>query len=507
MTDLTRLTAAELAAKIHSREVSAVEVAKAHLDRVAAVDGAVHAFLHVDTAGALAAAEAVDKSIAAGEAPASPLAGVPLALKDVLTTKGVPTTCGSKMLEGWIPPYDATVTRRLREAGVVILGKTNMDEFAMGSSTENSAYGPTRNPWDLDRIPGGSGGGSSASLAAFEAPLAIGTDTGGSIRQPGAVTGTVGVKPTYGGVSRYGLVAFSSSLDQAGPCARTVLDAALLHEVIAGHDPLDSTSLNVPVPPVVAAARQGATGDLSGLRIGVVSEFSGDGYQPGVLRSFEAAVATLEKLGAEVVEVSCPNFTYALPAYYLIAPSECSSNLARFDAMRYGLRVGGDDPSLDAEQVMSLTREAGFGAEVKRRVILGTYALSAGYYDAYYGSAQKVRTLISRDFSTAFEQVDVLISPTTPTTAFRIGERTADPMQMYLADLCTIPANLAGNAAMSVPSGLSDEDGLPVGLQIMAPALADERMYRVAAAYEVARNDAEGGAQIHRVPDLAAGVR
>ncbi|MCO1580894.1 Asp-tRNA(Asn)/Glu-tRNA(Gln) amidotransferase subunit GatA [Crossiella sp. SN42] len=507
MTDLTRLTAAELAGKIHSREVSAVEVAKAHLDRVAAVDGAVHAFLHVDSEGALAAAEAVDKSIAAGEAPASPLAGVPLALKDVLTTKGVPTTCGSKMLEGWIPPYDATVTRRLREAGVVILGKTNMDEFAMGSSTENSAYGPTHNPWDLDRIPGGSGGGSSAALAAFQAPLAIGTDTGGSIRQPGAVTGTVGVKPTYGGVSRYGLVAFSSSLDQAGPCARTVLDAALLHEVIAGHDPLDSTSLNVPVPPVVAAARQGANGDLSGLRIGVVSEFSGDGYQPGVLRSFEAAVATLEKLGAEVVEVSCPNFTYALPAYYLIAPSECSSNLARFDAMRYGLRVGGEDPALDAEQVMSLTREAGFGPEVKRRVILGTYALSAGYYDAYYGSAQKVRTLISRDFTSAFEQVDVLISPTTPTTAFRLGERTADPMAMYLADLCTIPSNLAGNAAMSVPSGLSDEDGLPVGLQIMAPALADERMYRVAAAYEVARNDAEGGAQIHRVPDLAAGVR
>ncbi|WHT18163.1 Asp-tRNA(Asn)/Glu-tRNA(Gln) amidotransferase subunit GatA [Crossiella sp. CA-258035] len=507
MTDLTRLTAAELAGKIHSREVSAVEVAQAHLDRVAAVDGAVHAFLHVDTEGALAAAEAVDKSIAAGETPASPLAGVPLALKDVLTIKGVPTTCGSKMLEGWIPPYDATVTRRLREAGVVILGKTNMDEFAMGSSTENSAYGPTHNPWDLDRIPGGSGGGSSAALAAFEAPLAIGTDTGGSIRQPGAVTGTVGVKPTYGGVSRYGLVAFSSSLDQAGPCARTVLDAALLHEVIAGHDPLDSTSLNVPVPPVVAAARQGATGDLSGLRIGVVSEFSGDGYQPGVLRSFEAAVAALEKLGAEVVEVSCPNFTYALPAYYLIAPSECSSNLARFDAMRYGLRVGGEDPALDAEQVMSLTREAGFGPEVKRRVILGTYALSAGYYDAYYGSAQKVRTLISRDFTSAFEQVDVLISPTTPTTAFRLGERTADPMAMYLADLCTIPANLAGNAAMSVPSGLSDEDGLPVGLQIMAPALADERMYRVAAAYEVARNDAEGGAQIHRVPDLAAGVR
>ncbi|MBP2476931.1 aspartyl-tRNA(Asn)/glutamyl-tRNA(Gln) amidotransferase subunit A [Crossiella equi] len=506
MSDLTRLTAAELAAKIHSREVSSVEVTRAHLDRIAAVDGDVHAFLHVDTEGALAAAEAVDKGIAAGEAPASPLAGVPLALKDVLTTKGVPTTCGSKMLEGWRPPYDATVTRRLREAGVIILGKTNMDEFAMGSSTENSAYGPTRNPWDLDRIPGGSGGGSSAALAAFEAPLAIGTDTGGSIRQPGAVTGTVGVKPTYGGVSRYGLVAFSSSLDQAGPCARTVLDAALLHEVIGGHDPMDSTSLDVPVPPVVEAARLGANGDLTGLRVGVVSEFKGDGYQGGVLRSFEAAVATLQKLGAEVVEVSCPNFTYALPAYYLIAPSECSSNLARFDAMRYGIRVG-DDSSLSAEEVMSLTREAGFGPEVKRRIMLGTYALSAGYYDAYYGSAQKVRTLITRDFTAAFEQVDVLVSPTTPTTAFKIGERTDDPMAMYLADLCTIPANLAGNAAMSVPSGLADDDGLPVGLQIMAPALADERMYRVAAAYELARDDAEGGAQILRVPNLPGGAR
>ncbi|APU17213.1 MULTISPECIES: Asp-tRNA(Asn)/Glu-tRNA(Gln) amidotransferase subunit GatA [Actinoalloteichus] len=500
---LIRLTAAELAARIHAREVTSVEVTQAHLDRIQAVDGRINAFLHVDTEGALAAARQVDEALDAGTAPVSPLAGVPLALKDVLTTKGIPTTCGSKMLEGWRPPYDATVTARLHAAGVIVLGKTNMDEFAMGSSTENSAYGVTRNPWDTDRIPGGSGGGSSASLAAFEAPLAIGTDTGGSIRQPGSVTGTVGVKPTYGGVSRHGLVAFSSSLDQAGPCARTVLDAALLHEVIAGHDPMDSTSIDAPVPPVVAAARQGAAGDLRGVRVGVVREFSGDGYQPGVLRSFEAAVKQLTALGADVVEVSCPHFDYALGAYYLIAPSECSSNLARFDAMRYGLRVGGDDPKLGAEEVMSLTREAGFGPEVKRRIMLGTYALSSGYYDAYYGQAQKVRTLITRDFTAAFENVDVLVSPTTPTTAFRIGERADDPMAMYLADLCTIPANLAGNAALSVPSGLSDEDGLPVGLQIMAPAMADDRMYRVAAAYEVARNAAADGALIDRVPDVA----
>ncbi|SFK72513.1 aspartyl-tRNA(Asn)/glutamyl-tRNA(Gln) amidotransferase subunit A [Amycolatopsis sacchari] len=492
MTDLTRLTAAELAEKLAAREVSAVEVTQAHLDRIAAVDDFVHAFLHVDAEGALAAAKAVD------EAPerASALAGVPLALKDVLTTKDMPTTVGSKTLEGWLPPYDATVTRRLREAGLPILGKTNMDEFAMGSSTENSAYGPTHNPWDHARIPGGSGGGSAASLAAYEAPLAIGTDTGGSIRQPGAVTGTVGVKPTYGGVSRYGLVAFSSSLDQAGPCARTVLDAALLHEVIAGHDPLDSTSIDAPVPPVVAAAREGLRGDLKGIKVGVVKEFSGEGYQAGVQRSFEAAVDQLRALGAEVVEVSCPHFTYALPAYYLIAPSECSSNLARFDAMRYGLRVA-DDGEHSAEDVMSLTREAGFGPEVKRRIMLGTYALSSGYYDAYYGSAQKVRTLITRDFDAAFEKVDVLVSPTTPTTAFKLGERVDDPMAMYLADLCTIPANLAGNAAMSVPSGLSDEDGLPVGLQIMAPALADDRLYRVGAAYEVARGDF-----LDRLPEL-----
>jgi len=503
MSDITRLTAADIAEKIQQKELSAVEVAQAHLDRIAAVDKTVNAFLHVDTEGALSAARAVDEDVAAGREPASPLAGVPLALKDVFTMSGLPTTCGSKILENWHPPYDATVTRKLLEAGIVILGKTNMDEFAMGSSTENSAYGPTRNPWDLDRIPGGSGGGSSASLAAYFSPLAIGTDTGGSIRQPAAVTGTVGVKPTYGGVSRYGLVAFSSSLDQGGPCARTVLDAALLHEVIGGHDPLDSTSINTDVPPVVAAAREGARGDLSGVRVGVVREFRGEGYQAGVTTAFDQAVAVLKGLGAEVVEVSCPHFDYALPAYYLIAPSEASSNLARFDAMRYGLRAG-DDGEASAEQVMALTREAGFGAEVKRRIMIGTYALSSGYYDAYYGQAQKVRTLISQDFERAFGTVDVLVSPTTPTTAFRIGERVDDPMAMYLADLCTIPANLAGTPAMSVPAGLADEDGLPVGLQVMAPALQEQRMYKVAAAYEAARDAASGGALINRVPALEA---
>ncbi|SEM64636.1 Asp-tRNA(Asn)/Glu-tRNA(Gln) amidotransferase subunit GatA [Streptacidiphilus jiangxiensis] len=497
MADLTRYTAAETASAIATGEVSAVEVAQAHLDRINAVDEKVHAFLHVDTDGALEAARAVDAKRAAGEE-LGPLAGVPLALKDVFTTKGIPTTAGSKMLEGWRPPYDATVTRRLKEAGVVILGKTNMDEFAMGSSTENSAYGPTGNPWDLSRIPGGSGGGSAAALAAFEAPLAIGTDTGGSIRQPGAVTGTVGVKPTYGSVSRYGLIAFSSSLDQGGPCARTVLDTALLHEAIAGWDPMDSTSINAPVPAVVAAARHA---DVKGMRVGVVKEFGGEGYQAGVMQRFNESVELLRSLGAEIVEISCPSFTYALPAYYLIAPSECSSNLARFDAMRYGLRVG-DNGERSAEEVTALTREAGFGPEVKRRIMLGTYALSSGYYDAYYGSAQKVRTLISRDFDRAFGDVDVLISPTTPTTAFPIGERADDPMAMYLADLCTIPSNLAGNAAMSVPCGLAPEDNLPVGLQIIAPALADDRLYRVGAAVEAALNDKWGHPLLEEAPAL-----
>ncbi|UGY93758.1 Asp-tRNA(Asn)/Glu-tRNA(Gln) amidotransferase subunit GatA [Streptomyces gobiensis] len=497
MADLIRLTAAETAAKIASGEVTAVEVAEAHLARIEAVDEKVHAFLHIDREGALAKAREVDERRARGEK-LGPLAGVPLALKDVFTTEGVPTTVGSKILEGWIPPYDATLTKRLKDADVVILGKTNMDEFAMGSSTENSAYGPTGNPWDLTRIPGGSGGGSSAALASYQAPLAIGTDTGGSIRQPAAVTGTVGVKPTYGGVSRYGLVAFSSSLDQGGPCARTVLDAALLHEVIAGHDPMDSTSIDAPVPPVVEAARNG---EVRGMRVGVVKEFAGEGYQAGVMQRFNESAELLRELGAEIVEISCPSFDKALAAYYLIAPSECSSNLARFDGLRYGLRVG-DDGTRSAEDVTALTREAGFGDEVKRRIMLGTYALSSGYYDAYYGSAQKVRTLITRDFEKAFESVDVLISPTTPTTAFPIGERVDDPMAMYLADLCTIPSNLAGNAAMSLPCGLAPEDGLPVGLQIIAPAMADDRLYRVGAAVEAAFQARWGHPLLEEAPSL-----
>ncbi|GIF71351.1 glutamyl-tRNA(Gln) amidotransferase subunit A [Asanoa siamensis] len=483
VSDLTRLTAVDIAKRISDGDVSAEEVTRAHLDRIAAVDGKVHAFLHVDADGAIAAAQAVDARRARGDE-LGPLAGVPVAVKDVLTTKNVPTTAGSKILEGWRPPYDSTVVERLRDAGTVILGKTNMDEFAMGSSTEYSAYGPTNNPWDLGRIPGGSGGGSAAAIAAYEAPLAIGTDTGGSIRQPGAVTGTVGSKPTYGGTSRYGLIAFSSSLDTPGPCARTVLDAALLHEVMAGHDWRDSTSIPQPVPPVVEAAKRGMTGDLTGVKLGLVTEFgTGEGAEPGVLAAFNDALAALTKLGAEIVEVSAPHFQYALPAYYLIAPSECSSNLARFDGVRYGLRVG-DDGNRSLEEVMSLTREAGFGPEVKRRIMLGTYALSSGYYDAYYGQAQKVRTLITQDFNQAFEQVDVLVSPTTPFVAFPFGSRTSDPYQMYLADLFTIPTNLYGGPGISVPCGLSD--GLPVGFQIMAPTMADDRMYRVAAALESA---------------------
>ena len=493
---MIKKSAAEMAAALSAGEVTSVELTQAHLDQIAKVDGDVHAFLHVDNDGAIAQARAVDEKRKSGEK-VSPLAGVPLALKDVLVQKGIPTTCGSKMLEGWRPPYDSTVVTRLKENGIVILGKTNMDEFAMGSSTENSAYGPTHNPWDLSRIPGGSGGGSSAALAAFEAPLAIGTDTGGSIRQPAAVTGTVGVKPTYGGVSRYGLVAFSSSLDQAGPCARTVLDAAYLHEAIGGYDRMDSTSINEPVPAVVAAAKDG---NIKGMKIGVIKELQGDGYQPGVLKLFNQSLEILASLGAEIVEVSCKYFDYALAAYYLIAPSECSSNLARFDAMRYGIRVGEGS----AEEVMNATRQVGFGREVKRRIILGTYALSSGYYDAYYGSAQKVRTLISRDFDNAFGKADVLVSPTAPTTAFKIGEKANDPIAMYLNDIATIPTNLAGIGGMSVPSGLAEEDGLPAGFQIMAPAMKDDRMYKVGAALEAALLTKWGKPILDSAPALGA---
>ncbi|WP_295702049.1 Asp-tRNA(Asn)/Glu-tRNA(Gln) amidotransferase subunit GatA [Lapillicoccus sp.] len=499
--DLTRLTASEMSDLLSRKEISSVELTQAHLDRTAAVDGTVHSYLHVDTAGALAAAKAVDEKRAAG-ADLHLMAGVPIAVKDVMATKGLPTTCGSKMLEGWIPPYDATLVTKLRAAGMPILGKTNMDEFAMGSSTEHSAWGPSHNPWDLTRIPGGSGGGSSSVVASFQAPLAIGTDTGGSIRQPAAVTGTVGTKPTYGGVSRYGLVALASSLDQAGPCARTVLDTALLHAVMGGHDPRDSTSIDAPVPPVVEAAR---TADVSGLTIGVVKQLGGAGYQAGVRARFDESVQLLVDRGAKVVEVDCPNFDYALAAYYLILPSEASSNLAKFDAMRYGLRVrpeGVDDPS--AEQVMAASRDAGFGDEVKRRIILGTYALSSGYYDAYYGQAQKVRRLIADDFSRAFEVADVLVSPTAPTTAFPIGEKLDEPMAMYLNDVATIPANLAGVPGMSLPSGLADEDGLPTGIQILAPATMDERLYAVGSALERALVEQWGGPLLDRAPDLTA---
>ncbi|MBN1093616.1 Asp-tRNA(Asn)/Glu-tRNA(Gln) amidotransferase subunit GatA [Blastococcus sp. TML/M2B] len=505
MSDLTTTDAAELGRLLSGGEVSAVEVTRSYLDRIEAEDDAIGAYLHVDGEAALRTAERVDAARAGGTA-TGPLAGIPLALKDVVVTEGVPTTSGSKILEGWRPPYDATLAARLKNAGTVLLGKTNMDEFAMGSSTENSAYRVTRNPWDHDRIPGGSSGGSSAAVAGGLAPWAIGTDTGGSIRQPAAVTGLVGHKPTYGSVSRYGLIAFSSSLDQAGPMTRTVLDAALLHEAIAGHDPLDSTSIASPVPVLAEAARRGAEGGLSGLRVGVVTELGGeghtDGYDEGVLARVAEAVALLESLGAEVRHVSCPAFDLALPAYYLIAPSEASSNLARFDGVRYGLRVG-DDGDRDLDEVMALTREQGFGPEVKRRIILGTYALSSGYYDAYYGQAQKVRTLITRDFTSAWDDVDVLVSPTSPTVAWPVGARVDDPIAMYAADLCTLPASLAGVPAISVPCGLSE--GLPVGFQIMAPALADDRCYKVAAALEAAQDAARGSRFLDQLTARPAG--
>ena len=491
-------TAAEMASALAAKEISSVELTEQHLDRIASVDGKIHAFLHIDSAGALEQAGAIDKKRASGEK-LSPLAGVPIAVKDILAQKGIPTTAGSKILEGWRPPYDSTVVAKLKAAGVVILGKTNMDEFAMGSSTENSAYGTTQNPWDLTRTPGGSSGGSAAAVAAFDAPLAIGTDTGGSIRQPAALTGIVGVKPTYGAVSRYGVVAYSSSLDQVGPFARTVLDTALLHEAIAGHDERDSTSINAPVPQIVAAAKRL---DVKGMKIGVIKELSGSGFQAGVSARIAESIELLVAAGAEIVEVSCPNFEYALAAYYLIAPSEASSNLARFDSMRYGLRVG-DDGSKGAEEVMSATREAGFGKEVKRRIILGTYALSSGYYDAYYGSAQKVRTLVKQDFDNAFAKADVLISPVTPTTAFKIGEKSNDPVAMYLSDIATIPVNMAGIGGMSLPVGLADEDGLPVGLQIMAPVMQDDRFYRVGGTLEAALLSKWGKPILSNAPDLA----
>ena len=495
---MIRQSASQMGEALAQGAITSVELTKAHLDRISEIDSDVKAFLHVDSEGALAQAAAVDARRKSGEK-LSPLAGVPLALKDVLAQKDVPTTAGSKILQGWRPPYDSTVVKKLKDAGVVIMGKTNMDEFAMGSSTENSGYGPTFNPWDLTRTPGGSSGGSSAAVASFQAPIAIGSDTGGSIRQPAALTGIVGVRPTYGAVSRYGLIAYSSSLDQAGPFGRTVLDTALLHEVIAGHDAKDATSINAPVPAVVQAAK---SGDVKGMKIGVIKQLQGAGYQAGVQKRFNESLEILATLGAEIVEVDCPSFEYALAAYYLIAPSECSSNLARFDAMRYGLRTG-DIDGASAEAVMSATRNAGFGREVKRRIILGTYALSSGYYDAYYGSAQKIRTLIIEDYAKAFKSADVLVSPTAPTTAYKIGEKVDDPMAMYLGDVATIPVNLAGICGMSLPAGLAEEDNLPVGFQIMAPAMQDQRLYQAGAALEAALLSKWGAPLLSKAPVLA----
>jgi aspartyl-tRNA(Asn)/glutamyl-tRNA(Gln) amidotransferase subunit A len=430
------------------------------------------------------------------------LAGLPIAVKDNLTTTDAPTTAGSKILEGWIPQYDATVVKLLRAEMMPILGKTNLDEFAMGSSTEFSAYGPSRNPWDTGRIPGGSGGGSSSAVAGFLAPVAIGSDTGGSIRFPAAVTGTVGTKPTYGAVSRYGLIALASSLDQIGPVARNVLDAALLSDVISAYDKHDSTSLPESLGSMVEAAKSGS---LKGVRVGVIKELNGEGFQPGVKARFNESLELMVNAGAEIVEVSCPSFEYAIAAYYLILPAEASSNLAKFDSVRFGMRVTPEgNPTI--ERVMAATREAGFGPEVKRRIILGTYALSSGYYDAYYGSAQKVRTLIQRDFDAAFEKCDVLVSPTAPTTAFKFGEKLEDPLAMYLNDIATIPANLAGTPGISVPNGLADEDGLPSGIQLLAPAREDKRLYSIGAALEALHEGVWGKRMIDFAPEVKAGA-
>ena len=475
------MSARGLAAAVRSGERSARSVVDEHLETIRSGEPEIHAFNLVLADEALAAADEVDRRVAAGEDP-GPLAGVPVALKDNLCTRGVPTTCSSRILEGWLPPYDATVVERLAAAGAVVVGKTNLDEFAMGSSTENSAFGVTRNPLDLTRVPGGSSGGSAAAVAAGFAPLALGSDTGGSIRQPAALCGVVGVKPTYGAVSRYGLVAFASSLDQVGPFARTVSDAALLLEAIGGHDPRDSTSIPEPAAGLTEVLDRG----VEGLRIGVIEELSGDGLEgiaDDVRSRLGEAASALDAAGATVETTSVPSTVYGLSAYYVIAPAEASSNLARYDGVRYGLRV--DAPN--AGDMNTATRTAGFGDEVKRRIMLGTYALSAGYYDAYYGKSQKVRTLIVQDFARAYEEFDLLLCPTAPTTAFPIGEKTADPMTMYLNDVCTIPSNLAGHPAMSVPFGAGD-DGMPVGVQILAPAMGEPTMFQAAAVLEAAES-------------------
>jgi aspartyl-tRNA(Asn)/glutamyl-tRNA(Gln) amidotransferase subunit A len=472
-----QLSAAEQARQVKARHVTARALTEAHLARIDAIDGRVHAFLRLDREAALARADAIDAAIAAGEDP-GPLAGVPIALKDVLVTQGLETTAGSRMLAGWVPPYDGTAVARLRAAGAVLLGKLNLDEFAMGSSNENSAFGPCRNPWDLDRVPGGSSGGSAAAVASFQCAASLGTDTGGSIRQPAAFCGIVGLKPTYGRVSRYGVVAFASSLDQVGPLARTVEDAALLLEIIAGCDARDATSIDAPVP----AYRQAvAAADVRGLTIGLPDEYFAGGADAGVLAAIDEAVRVYQRLGAEIVRVSLPHTAHVLPTYYLLAPAEASSNLARYDGVRYGLRQ--ERPGVSLLDMYRETRGAGFGPEVKRRIMLGTFALRAGHYDAYYARAQKVRALIKRDFERAFERVDLLLSPTTPTPAFALGEKTQDPLDMYRSDVFTLGCNLAGLPGMSVPCGFTSA-GLPVGMQLLGKPLDEVTLLRTAAAYE-----------------------
>lgn len=471
------MTVQETVLAIQKGEMKAQEVLESHLKTIQDREEEINAFNLVMTEEAIKEAEKIDSLVAEGKNP-GPLTGIPVAVKDNICTQGIPTTCSSNILAGWLPPYDATIVERLRDAGAVIVGKTNLDEFAMGASTENSAFGPTRNPLDTTRVPGGSSGGSAAAVAAGFTPLAIGSDTGGSIRQPAALCGVVGVKPTYGRVSRYGLVAFASSLDQIGPFAETVTDAALLLEVISGHDPLDTTSISEPPLDLSSALTQG----VEGLRIGVIDELSGgaiEGISDDVLACLEKAVEALTSAGAIVERTSVPSTVYGLSAYYVIAPAEASSNLARYDGVRFGPRVDAKTTS----EMMVATRTAGFGDEVKRRIMLGTYALSAGYYDAYYGKSQKVRTLIMNDFAAAYEKFDLLLSPTAPTTAFPLGDKTEDPLQMYLQDICTISSNLAGHPAMSVPFG-QGTDGLPVGIQVLAPATDEHTMFRAGAILE-----------------------
>jgi aspartyl-tRNA(Asn)/glutamyl-tRNA(Gln) amidotransferase subunit A len=466
----------ELHRQLVKKERSAVEIATEALERIQTLEPKLHSFLCVTADRALSAAQAVDAKIAAGEE-IGLLAGIPIGIKDNLCTQGLPTTCASRILENFIPPYESTVTQKLKDSGAVMVGKTNLDEFAMGSSTENSGYQVTANPWDLSRVPGGSSGGSAAAVAAQECTVALGSDTGGSIRQPASLCGVVGMKPTYGLVSRFGLVAYASSLDQIGPFARSVEDAAILLGAIAGYDAKDSTSLKLEIPDYTRSLKP----KLKGLKIGIIQETFGEGLDAVVADAVQAAIEQLKSLGAKVQEVSCPRFRYGLPAYYIIAPSEASANLARYDAVKYGIRE-------EAESLLSMytkTRAKGFGAEVKRRIMLGTYALSAGYYDAYYLKAQKVRTLIKQDFEAAFEKVDVLITPTAPTTAFKAGEKTADPLSMYLSDLMTIPVNLAGLPGMSIPCGF-DAQGLPIGMQLLGNVLREDLLFQVGYAYEQA---------------------